>query len=105
MSGEWLVANGDNLAAGSRDSTNLTLGLALVAASFLFLLAELFIPSAGVLFVLSIAGLAIGVALTFFHSAAAGLTTLLGVFIVLPVLGGVMLHYWPRTALGRRFFL
>lgn len=87
------------------DSSNLTLGLALVAASFLFLIAELFIPSAGVLFVLSIAGMAIGVALTFFYSTTAGLLTLLGVFIALPTLGGLILHYWPRTALGRRFFL
>src|SRR5262245_56765201 len=90
---------------GSSDSINFTLGLALIVASFLFLLAELFIPSAGILFVLSVTGLAIGVALTFFHSAAAGLLTLLGVFLVLPVLGGVILHYWPRTAIGRRFFL
>jgi membrane-bound serine protease (ClpP class) len=87
------------------DSTNLTLGLALVVGSFVFLIAELFIPSSGVLFVLSIAGLAVGVAFTFFHSATAGVLTLVGVFIALPVLGGLILHYWPKTTLGRRFFL
>lgn len=87
------------------DISNLTLGLALVAGAFLFLFAELFIPSGGILFVLSIAGLAVGVTFTFFHSTTAGVITLVGVFLALPVLGSLMLHYWPRTALGRRFFL
>src|SRR5438270_7552022 len=95
--GLWFIGHFER----GMDSTNLTLGLALVVASFLFLIAELFIPSAGVLFVLSIAGMAVGVALTFFYSTTAGLFTLLGVFIALPTLGGLILHYWPRTALGR----
>lgn len=87
------------------ETSNLTLGLALVVGSFFFLLVELFIPSGGILFVLAVAGIGVGVAFTFFHSAAAGVATLLGVFFALPVLGGLILHYWPRTPLGRRFFL
>jgi membrane-bound serine protease (ClpP class) len=87
------------------DTSYLTLGLALVLGSFLFLLAELFIPSGGILFVLSLVGLAVGVAFTFFHSTAAGVLTLLAVFVILPFFGAWVLHYWPRTALGRRFFL
>ena len=53
------------------ESSYLTLGLALVAAGFLLLAAELFIPSGGILFVLSLSSIALGVALTFLHAARA----------------------------------
>src|SRR5262245_15953268 len=78
-------------------------GLILVA--LLLLAAELFIPSFGVLFVLGIAGLVVGVAFAFGHSTVHGLVTLIAVFVIVPILAPVLLHYWPKTALGRRFFL
>jgi membrane-bound serine protease (ClpP class) len=87
------------------DISNLTLGLTLVLGSFLLLFAELFIPSGGILFVLAVAGMAVGVAFTFFHSFTAGVGTLVGVLIAAPTLLTILLHYWQRSALGRRFFL
>jgi membrane-bound ClpP family serine protease len=83
----------------------LTLGLALVAAGFLLLAAELFIPTGGILFVLSVSSIAIGVALTFLHGPTAGLCTLVGVFVAAPVFGTLLMKVWPRTPLGKRFFL
>jgi len=85
------------------DSTYLCFGL--IGAGFLLLVAELFIPTGGVLCVLSLAAIAVGVVLTFQVSAATGLLTLLGVFVALPILAGLMLYIWPRTPLGKRFFL
>jgi membrane-bound ClpP family serine protease len=87
------------------ESSYLTLGLALVAAGFLLLAAELFVPTGGVLFVLSVSGIAVGVALTFMHGPTAGLCTMVGVFVAAPVFGAVVMKIWPRTPLGKRFFL
>ena len=84
----------------------LHLAFILIAAGIVLLLAELFIPS-GIFFVLAIAAIVGGVVLTFTHSndMYVGWITLIGVFIALPVLGSIILHYWPRTSMGKRFFL
>src|SRR5262249_44724689 len=87
------------------ESSYLTLGLALIGAGFLLLAAELFIPTGGILFVLSVSGIAVGVVFAFLHDTTVGLFTLLGVFVAVPALGSVLLHYWPRTPIGRPFFL
>lgn len=84
----------------------LILAYALILIGLLLLVAELFIPS-GVLFVLALCGLAGGVLMTFFYSGDhyLGWFTLIGVFIVVPVLARLMFAVWPRTAVGRRFLL
>jgi membrane-bound serine protease (ClpP class) len=87
------------------DTMSLTLGLVLIGAGFLLLVAELFVPSGGCLFVLSIASIAVGVTLTFSYDTTVGLFTLLFVFVATPAVAGAMLHYWPRTHIGRRMFL
>src|SRR5262249_54971667 len=88
---------------------DMSLGLAylLIALGLLLLAAELFIPSGGLLGVLSLAALVVGVAMTFLYSedASTGIITLIGVFIAVPVLSSVLLHYWPKTPMGKRFFL
>jgi len=83
----------------------LSLGLALVGIGFLLLLAELFIPSMGVLLALAVGGLAVGIVLVFKYDTTWGVWTLVSVFIALPVLGALLLHLWPKTPMGRRFFL
>jgi membrane-bound serine protease (ClpP class) len=86
---------------------SLTLAYLLIIAGFLLLVAELFIPSSGVLLVLSLVAIGFGVAMTFMYSEdpTTGVITLICVFTAIPVLGGIMLHYWPKTRVGRRFFL
>src|SRR5262249_9278443 len=88
-------------------ATSLTLAYLLIALGLLLLAAELFIPSGGLLFVLSMAALVVGVAMTFLYSEdpSTGLITLIALFVVVPVLGSVLLHYWPKTPIGKRFFL
>jgi membrane-bound serine protease (ClpP class) len=84
----------------------LTLAFLLIVIGLLMLVAELFVPS-GVFFALSLAGIGGGVAMTFLYSndSYTGWLTLLVVFIVVPALGGLVIKYWPRTPMGRRFFL
>ena len=84
---------------------NLSLAYVLIGAGFLLMVAELFIPSGGVLSVLSACGILAGIVMAFFHDTSTGLWTLLAVCIALPVVGGLALHYWPKTPMGRRFFL
>src|SRR5438067_11692913 len=87
------------------ESSYLTLGLALVAAGFLLLAAELFVLAGGVLFVLAVSSIALGVALMLLHGPAAGLCTTVGVFVAAPAFGTLLMKIWPRTTLGKRFFL
>jgi membrane-bound serine protease (ClpP class) len=84
----------------------LTIAFLLIVAGVLLLLAELLLPS-GIFFVLSISAIAAGVAMTFIYSqdGYTGWVTVLVLFVVLPTLVGVLFHYWPRTRMGRRFFL
>jgi membrane-bound serine protease (ClpP class) len=85
----------------------LILAYALILIGLLLLVAEVFIPSAGVLFVLAVCGLVGGVAMTFLHGGDhyLGWITLIALFIIIPVLGRMLFVYWPKTAVGKRFLM
>jgi membrane-bound ClpP family serine protease len=85
--------------------SDLSLAYVLIAAGFLLMVAELFIPSGGMLSVLSAAGIIIGITLAFMKDTPTGMWTLAGVGIALPIFMAVLLHYWPKTPIGKRFFL
>lgn len=84
----------------------LTLAFVLIAAGLLLLLAELLIPS-GLCFVLAVCCLVGGVVMTFMYSEDpyTSWLTLVGVFVIVPALGAVIIRVWPKTPMGRRFFL
>jgi len=84
---------------------NLTLAYVLIGLGLVLLLAELFLPTGGVLFVLSVGALVVGVAMTFAYDQSTGVVTLIAVFVAIPLLGAVALHYWPKTPIGKRFVL
>jgi membrane-bound serine protease (ClpP class) len=84
---------------------NLTLAYVLIGLGLALLLAELFLPTGGVLFVLSVGALVVGVAMTFSYDQSTGVVTLIAVFVAIPLLGAIAFHYWPKTPLGKRFFL
>jgi membrane-bound serine protease (ClpP class) len=85
-------------------NSSLILAYVLIAVGFLLLVGELFCTS-GTLLVLALTSLAAGVGLAFYHGSTTGLFTLLAVLITLPVFGGLMLRYWPKTRWGRRMLL
>jgi membrane-bound ClpP family serine protease len=82
-----------------------TLGYLLVAAGLILMAAELLLPTGGILFVLGVAGLIVGVAMTFAYDARHGLVLLIALFVVLPIAGPLLLHYWPRSLVGRRLIM
>jgi membrane-bound ClpP family serine protease len=79
----------------------------LILAGLVLLVAELFVPSHGVLFVLSVCALVFGVSLTFIYGSdpSIGLITLMALFVALPVIGNFALRYSARTRLGKRLIL
>ncbi len=84
---------------------NLTLAYALIVLGIVLLAAELFIPTFGVLTALAIGSMIVGIAITFARDTTTGVITLLGVFVVVPVVMTFMFRYAPRTAFGKRLFL
>ena len=83
---------------------SLQLAYILIGAGLLLLLAELFIPS-GIFFVLAVVAIIAGVVMTFSNDTYLGWVTLCVVFVAIPVVGSILVHYWPRLPVGRRFFL
>jgi membrane-bound serine protease (ClpP class) len=81
-----------------------TLGFVLLGVGFVFLAGEMFLPS-GVLLVLSVGCIAVGVGLTFTAGPMTGLLTLLGVFAAIPTLAVLLFKVWPKTPMGRHFYL
>jgi membrane-bound ClpP family serine protease len=87
------------------DSNTLILGFLLIGVGFLLLAADLFLMS-GILAVLSLGFLILGVILTFLSGGLSiGIVTALAVFIALPLTIRLLLYFWPRTPMGRHFFL
>src|SRR3954451_18404594 len=84
----------------------LTIAYLLIVLGLALLVAEVFIPSAGTLFLASALCVLGGVVLTFiFGDTATGMDTLVGVFVIVPALGALMLYIWPRTPMGKRLIL
>ena len=87
------------------DFNTLILGFLLIAVGFLLLAADLFLMS-GILAVLSLGLIILGVILTFLSGGmSVGIVTAIAVFIALPLAVRLLLLFWPRTPLGRQFFL
>lgn len=83
----------------------------LILIGLVLLILEAFIPSSGILFVLSTACLVIGVTMVFFAPESegggvfGGLVTIGILVILIPLLVALWFHVWPRTPMGRKFFL
>ncbi len=87
------------------DSNLLILGFLLIGAGFLLLAADLFLMS-GVLAVMSLGAVIIGLILTFVYGGVSvGIVTAIAIFIALPLAVRLLLYFWPRTPMGRDFFL
>jgi len=84
---------------------NLFLAYSLIIIGLLLMAAELFLPSGGIVFVLGVGGVIGGIAIAFNRSPSQGAVTLIVVLVLIPLLGPVLLHYWPRTAIGKKFVL
>ena len=83
----------------------LFLAYALIVIGLLLMAAELFLPSGGIVFVLGVGGVIAGVAIAFSDSTTQGVVTVIVVVVLVPMLGPLLMHYWPRTAIGKKLLL
>jgi membrane-bound ClpP family serine protease len=75
----------------------------LVVAGLALIILEVFIPSGGVLGLLSVLALGAGVVTAFVElGAASGLSVLAAMFVAVPVALAVAFRWFPATPLGRR---
>ncbi|MER3415591.1 MAG: hypothetical protein C4297_05190 [Gemmataceae bacterium] len=83
----------------------------LIILGLLLLVAEVFIPSGGLLFVLSVVALVSGITMIFYApeseggGTVTGIVTLIGIFVLIPIVVITAFHYWPKTPFGKKFFL
>ena len=84
---------------------NLFLAYTLIIIGLLLMAAELFLPTGGIVFVLGLAGIIAGVAIAFNRSPSQGIVTLVAIVVLVPLFGPLLMHYWPRTAIGKKMML
>lgn len=89
----------------------MTWAIAAILLGLLFLALEIFVPSGGLLMVLSIFFMGAGVVLIFYTPESegggtrAGIFTIVGLLVLLPVIGGTLFYWWPYTPMGKAVFL
>jgi membrane-bound serine protease (ClpP class) len=82
---------------------NLTLAYVLIAIGIVLMVAELFVPTGGICFLLAAVFAIAGIALTFFYgNPTTGIITLLSVFVAVPVLLSALFYLWPESLWGKR---
>jgi membrane-bound ClpP family serine protease len=86
-------------------STLLFWAILILCVGLMLLVAELFVPSGGVLGVLAALAVIGSVVLAFRSSADHGLVFLLIVAVAIPAVLAFGLQMWPKTPLGRRMLL
>jgi len=77
----------------------------LLALGVLFAVAEIFVPSGGLLTVLAILCFVGGIVAGFFVSTTAGIVTLLVTVLLAPLLLYVLMRIWPHTPVAKRAIL
>lgn len=77
-------------------------GLGLLAAALLLVIIEVFVPSGGLISVLSLGCAVAGVVCLFRYSTTWGLLGIAAVIFLGPMAFGFALKIWPQTPIGRR---
>lgn len=83
----------------------------LILLGLLLLVIEVFVPSGGAITTLAIVALIVGVVMVFYapESEGGGMTsgflTIGALFVLIPLTLGVAFHFWPKTPIGKKFFL
>lgn len=77
----------------------------LLAAALLVIGVELFVPSAGLLAILSAGLLTSAVVVAFVHSVPAGVSMIGAIALLLPFIFMLFVKIWPSTPIGRRVLI
>lgn len=71
------------------------------AIGILFLVLDFFIPSGGVLAVMSAIAILLGIVMGFLSGPSVGVSLLVGAGVIIPTFIAVAIKFWPQTPLGR----
>jgi membrane-bound serine protease (ClpP class) len=83
----------------------LTLAILCFTGGLILLLAEILLPSHGVLGVIGVVGLLVGVGACFAINQVAGLASAAGVVVLMPAAVAMWVKVWPHTYAGKRLIL
>ncbi len=86
-------------------TTSILWAIVVLCVGLMLLFAELFIPSGGVLGVMSAVSLVASIVIAFNKSVNHGMLFLVVVLVAVPMAIGVGLTMWPQTPFGRRMML
>lgn len=84
---------------------HLLLAYVLIFVGLLCLVAELALFTHGVLSMIGLGAMIVGTVILLGRDPRIGIATLLVLFVVVPLLGRVLISYWPRSPVGKKFFL
>jgi len=79
--------------------------LLLLALALVLLVAEVFVPSGGVIGVAAFISLSLSLYQAFSHSRETGYSFLAADVVLLPLVFALAMYLWPKTPLARRVFL
>jgi membrane-bound serine protease (ClpP class) len=85
--------------------TPLTLAILCFAGGVILLLAEILLPSHGILGIIGAGALITGVGACFAINQYAGLASAIGVVVLMPVAVAAWVKVWPHTYAGKRLIL
>jgi membrane-bound serine protease (ClpP class) len=85
--------------------TPLTLAILCFAGGMILVIAEILLPSHGILGILGAGALITGVGACFAINQYAGLASAIGVILLMPVAVAVWVKVWPHTYAGKRLIL
>ncbi|MGD9720884.1 MAG: NfeD family protein [Pirellulales bacterium] len=78
----------------------------LVLLGLTLLMAEVFVPSGGILGLLSVGSIVAGIVLAFYHKGIeVGLIFVVVAAVMVPTVLAMAFRYWPKTPMGRRLLL
>jgi membrane-bound ClpP family serine protease len=83
----------------------------LILLGLLLLVIEVFVPSGGAITTLAIVALIVGVVMVFYAPESegggrtSGFLAIAALFVLIPIVMGVAFHFWPKTPMGKKFFL
>ena len=87
------------------------LAILLIVLGLALLVVEVFVPSGGAITVLAIVALIVGVVMIFYlpesegGGTTSGFLTIGALLVLVPLVVGVAFHFWPKTRMGKKFFL
>ena len=85
--------------------STLVWAILLLLAALVVIAIEMFVPSAGMLAILSTLLIVSAIVVGFFHSVPTGVGLMIAVALLMPLIFLVFVHVWPNTPIGKRVLI